>query len=209
MLPLLKRYSDDIRAAHMEVIDRSPMSLREDMVVIEETFCTKLIGELKGMTSNGAVGGAVGAVADSAPIGVVTSPVAPDAAATPVAPNVAAIIDSMISKARATVFASLKAGGLPTLATLKWINAEDASSLDELIEYDRERSLVRDNALHDNALHDDGYCGYANYAHVATYGIDYLIWVIERGFYLGALDVCLVVRNQTYDHSFRIILALH
>jgi len=47
MLPLLKRYSDDIRAAHFEVMERAPTLLHEEMAANERTFCDKLIGELK------------------------------------------------------------------------------------------------------------------------------------------------------------------
>ena len=195
MLPLLKRYSDDIRAAHFEVMERAPTSLHENMAAIERTFCDKLIGELKGMVSNAAPSDSRLEAKSKTPDATATPPAATSDASAPSAAAASKLIE--LSEERA---AHLACPGLPTLATLKKLDEEDKTIVDEMID---------DDWKHRN---DAGYCGYANYAHASgrgTFDVDYLVWVIKRGFYVGALDVGLIVRTQTLDNSLRIIQALH
>ena len=134
---------------------------------------------------HGAIGGAVGGAVVT--ISVPTS----DAAATPAA---AASKLTELSEERAAILAC---PGVPFLATLKDLDEEDKTIVDDLILNDWK---------HRN---DAGYCGYVNNARASARGIDWIVWVIERGFYPGALDVGLIVRTQTLDDSLRTIQALH
>ena len=105
--------------------------------------------------------------------------------------------DSKLTELSEERAAILACPGVPFLATLKDLDEEDKTIVDDLILNDWK---------HRN---DAGYCGYVNNARASARGIDWIVWVIERGFYPGALDVGLIVRTQTLDNSLRIIQALH
>ena len=118
----------------------------------------------------------------------------PDASAPSTAAAASKISEAKESEEKA---AHLACPGVPMLATLKELDEEDKTIVDEMID---------DDWKHRN---DAGYCGYAHIARASARGIDYFVWVIKRGFYVGALDVSLIVQKQTLDDSLRIIQALH
>ena len=112
MLPLLKRYSDDIRAA---------------MVMTERTFCDKLIGELGQLSKlHGAIGnlhGSSGSSGSSGALGAVGG-----------APSDTCLeADSKLTELSEERAAILACPGVPFLATLKDLDEEDKTIVDDLI----------------------------------------------------------------------------
>lgn len=157
MLPLLKRFTDDIRAAHLDVIERSPPTLQQDMAVVEQTFCEKLIKELEQFVSPSVTQTATATATAPAPA---TAP----ATATPPTEHV-----PLTQTEAVTASPLMYMIPLPTLQYLKDVDAKDSSIIDAFIVLDIETPGV--THFERVLLHDD--CS-----------PEYIIWLIVRGFRL-------------------------
>src|SRR3989338_10416300 len=123
MLPMLKKYSDDIRAAHSDLIAISPMTLSEDMATIERTYCDKLIAEIEAKCDKATVPSPDKAFAELE--------TKRDKATVP-GPDPDEVFRVATLKGLKN---GIKYGGFPTLTQLKEADAKDNTIIDEVIDY--------------------------------------------------------------------------
>ena len=169
MLPLLKRYSDDIRAAHLSILEKGDStSIVTDIETTESNYCTKLIGELQVMKGRSNV--SVDDNVAGAPI-VATPSVDDHEDVT----SATAKRNELIERFQAL----MEGEQIPPLDFLKELDAVDKSILDEFIIKEKEKCSAFGGIA-------DGNLGFATTT-VKAVDSPYTVWLIERGFYTGCI----------------------
>ena len=230
MLPLLKKYSDEIRAAHLDVIETSSKSLKDDMDRVEHFYCSKLLGALEKIQASAAlralsVGSAAGPevnptatvttftsdseAANAAATATATAAATAAANATATAAATAtANVTTFISdsEAAAAATAAVRRGHIGVLNNLAYgkcmPDGTNYPSLRYLKDLDTFDCTILDEFIAEDEKQSKLHGGGFAYYSFLQGDADHTAWVVDRGFYTGYL------RANTYIHNITILEAL-
>ena len=193
---MLKKYSDDIRAAHSDLIAISPMTLSEDMATIERTYCDKLIAELEAKCDKATVPSPDKAFAELE--------TKRDKATVP-GPDPDEVFRVATLKGLKN---GIKYGGFPTLTQLKEADAKDNTIIDEVIDYENKRKYSARGYLA-SAIYK--FYKYENWSCYSIANMELIVWLIQRGFSLDPLNIGEFVRTNkaSSEITLQVFNALH
>ena len=169
MLPILKKYSDAIRSAHLNLVEKSPKTLTEALYKeVERTFCDKLINELEHLNPK--------------PTPKPTSEVKPTISTTDIS-TVEATVESVKSVKSVTATQLLNVEPIPALEYLQALDATNSVLIDEMIALDRSTPAYWHYVAR-VAKYFERVDGNVDGTQTSMRATEYLVWLIERGFFL-------------------------
>ena len=208
MLPILKKYSDAIRSAHLNLIEKSPKTLTEALYKeVERTFCDKLINELEHLNPK--------------PTPKPTSEVKPSTGTSDISTTVESVesvksvksVESVESVKSVTATQLLNVVPIPALEYLQKLDITNSVIIDEMIALDRE-TPTKLHYVDRVAVYFERVRGTPS----SLPATEYIVWLLERGFYpdlttntltLTSLDVFKALQKvDKANTSFRADLPL-